>query len=80
MRESEVRGKLARFLAGMRAYERQRAEGFDGSGGGGGGAAQPLPPVLSEFIAWAGDLLAGEASGSAAAGNGGSTIDTQLKR
>jgi hypothetical protein len=51
----QVKGKLARFLAGMRAYERQHSGGQHS-----GGAQQPLPPVLSEFIAWAGDVLAGE--------------------
>jgi hypothetical protein len=49
MRESEVRGKLCRFLAGMRAYERQQGLG-----------QQPMPPVLCDFILWAGALVAGE--------------------
>ena len=58
MRESEVKGKLARFLAGMRAYERQQAMASAGTAHQ--QAQQPLPPVLSEFIAWAGDVLAGD--------------------
>jgi hypothetical protein len=58
MRESEVKGKLARFLAGMRAYERQQA--VSRREGGSPSSQQPLPPVLAEFIAWAGDVLAGE--------------------
>lgn len=58
MRESEVKGKLARFLAGMRAYERQRAAA--GALVEDESRQQPLPPVLSEFISWAGDVLAGE--------------------
>ena len=78
MRESEVKGKLARFLAGMRAYERQKQLLVrQNYGGGSGEAAQQaaLPPVLSEFITWAGDVLANDSgsgdSGRAGRGNGG---------
>ena len=60
MRESEVKGKLARFLAGMRAYQRQQGAATHLQGDGSHGAQQPLPPVLSEFIAWAGGVLEGE--------------------
>jgi hypothetical protein len=57
MRESEVRGKMVRFLAGMRAYKRQQDVSEHQQG---------LPAVLNEFIAWSGDFLAsGEGSGSA---------------
>lgn len=63
MRESQVKGKLARFLAGMRSYERQQASG----------SSKPLPAVLSEFIAWAGDLLAGEEECSSGHGGGSSS-------
>ena len=65
MRDAEVKAKLARFLAGMRALGRQQA-----TGGGGGGVQQPLPSLLSEFIVWAGDLLAGEVGGSGGGGGG----------
>jgi hypothetical protein len=65
MRESQVKGKLARFLAGMRAYERQQQQADAGAG------QQPLPPVLSEFIAWAGDVLAGEEQQGGRGGGGG---------
>ncbi|EOD17779.1 hypothetical protein EMIHUDRAFT_355734 [Emiliania huxleyi CCMP1516] len=53
LRESEVKAKLARFLAGMRALERQRAAS----------AQPPLPPIMNQFIVWAGDLLAGGGRG-----------------
>ena len=59
MRESQVRGKLVRFLAGMRAYERQLASGTSPD--------QSLPPVLSDFIAWSGNFL--EAGNSSGGGN-----------
>lgn len=65
MRESEVKGKLARFLAGMRAYERQRAAT---SALASDAPQQPMPPVLSEFIVWAGDVLAGGEQHRASAG------------
>ena len=54
IRECEVKGKLARFLAGMRAYQRQQAAV---SGDGGSASQQPLPSVLLQFVAWAGDTL-----------------------
>ena len=60
LRESEVRGKLARFLAGMRAFERQQ------SLQGGRDDAEPMPAVLSEFIVWAGNTLAGDSVSSGA--------------
>ena len=84
MRESEVKGKLARFLAGMRALERQqqvaKAAVLSSGGGGGGGlgrgegggssaGVQPLPPMLSEFIVWAGDVLTGAAREQAGRGD-----------
>jgi hypothetical protein len=75
MRESEVKGKLARFLAGMRALERQQAK-QDGGGGGRGSTPPPLPPVLSEFVAWAGDFLSGKEPGGA----GGSGRDGRNAR
>jgi len=49
MRESEVRGRLVRFLSGMRAYERQQMETR--------GSGQQLPLVLSDFIAWSGNFV-----------------------
>ena len=87
VRETELKGKLVRFLAGMRAFERQQAAAASVGGGGSGGGShaaaagggQPLPAVLSEFIAWAGDLLAGESvgsgveSGGSSGGSGGSS-------
>lgn len=98
MRESEVKGKLARFLAGMRAYERQQRSMYTYAGGGGGGGSgsgsndydngtqQPqeppaLPPVLSEFIAWAGDLLAGDSddSGDSSGSGHGSSSSSRGK-
>jgi hypothetical protein len=63
IRESEVKGKLARFLAGMRAYQRQQAAV---SGDGGSASLQPLPPVLLQFIAWAGDMLGNRHASSGA--------------
>mmetsp|Transcript_67465 Transcript_67465/g.140610 ORF Transcript_67465/g.140610 Transcript_67465/m.140610 type:complete len:297 (+) Transcript_67465:3-893(+) len=94
MRESEVKGKLARFLAGMRAYERQQAAAREGWGDAGGGSQQQqqqpqqqLPPALSEFIAWAGDLLAGEegagrggASNSSGRGAGAASMEAAARR
>jgi len=77
MRGSEVKGKLARFLAGIRAYDRQQA----GSRAQDGVAAgqqqhqqQPLPPLLAEFVAWAGDLLAGEQQQGGGDGGGGDNL------
>lgn len=49
MRESEVRGKLIRFLSGMRAYEQQQSTS--------GGSGRPLPPVLAQFIQWSGSFV-----------------------
>ena len=68
MRQAEVKGKLARFLAGMRAYERQQT--VLRTQHGSVDSRQELPPVLSDFIAWAGDVLAGEQQG-VHHGNGG---------
>ena len=68
MRQSEVAAQLARFLAGMRALERQRAEGGGRGQSTGQTAGQPLPPLLSEFIVWAGDTLAGEERGRSGGG------------
>merc|ERR1712146_590481 len=50
-------------MAGMRAYEQQQRLQRGGAGtnsSSSGTVLPPLPPVLSEFIAWAGDFLAGE--------------------
>ena len=60
MREAAVKAKLARFLAGMRAWERQQA----GGGGAASSSAPPqLPPMLAEFCVWAGEMLGGENGG-----------------
>ena len=63
MRQSEVKGKLCRFLAGMRAYERQQAAAAAAA------PPRPLPPVLSEFIAWAGEFLLTDGGGGGGARN-----------
>ena len=60
MRESEVKGKLVRFLAGMRALERQQQTSAVMA------TQQPLPTILAEFVNWAGDFLSGETGGEAA--------------
>ena len=85
LRECEVKGKLARFLAGMRALERQHttsttARSGSGSGATGQSGAPPLPPMLAEFVVWAGDLLADEertgvSSSSAASARSGGVGD-----
>lgn len=77
MQESEVKGKLTRFLCGMRAYLRSQ----------GGPGEKTLPPVLSEFIVWAGETLGGDApnaepGGAGAIGSGkapkrATTVDMQ---
>ncbi|KAL7550003.1 hypothetical protein ACHAWF_013259 [Thalassiosira exigua] len=56
MRQSLVKGKLIRFLAGMRAYEMQPSSD-----------TRRLPPILTEFVVWAGDFVSGD--GSAGAGD-----------
>ena len=62
IRESDVKGKLAMFLAGMRTFVRDhRSLSTDGQ--------SPLPPVLSEFIVWAGDVLSGEVGASGSSGS-----------
>ena len=88
MREAEVKGKLARFLAGMRAFERQqgRQQAAQVSGGSAGsGGTQPFPPALAEFIVWAGTMLSGEQVGggaSSAAGRSGgmASVDAAARR
>ena len=60
MRESEVKGKLVRFLAGMRALERQQQTTAVMA------SQQPLPTILAEFVNWAGDFLSGETGREAA--------------
>lgn len=49
MRQSLVKGKLARFLAGMRNATNR-----------GSGSEQTMNPILAEFVVWAGDFLAGD--------------------
>ena len=61
MRQSLVRGRLIRFLAGMRAYEMQQSSTS---------GAHSLPSILAEFIAWAGDFVSSDMSaGSVELGN-----------
>jgi hypothetical protein len=57
VREAQIKAKLTRFMAGMRALERQHAAAGNGATTS---ATQPFPPLLSEFIVWAGDMLSGE--------------------